>query len=109
MQTVTAVENGTVAVYHTEKTILADSNIQPAAGVGGGAVGKVLGNTRNFNAQTHFRTGEHIGKRCRARFKTVGGGVGDVVTNDIEVGRCSVQTADRLRKGHDLLLISMKA
>ena len=107
--TVTAVENGTVAVYHTEKTVLADSNIQTTSGVGGRTVGKVLSNTRNFNAQTDFRTGKHIGKRCRARFKTVGSGVGDVVTNDIEVGRCSVQTADRLRKGHDLLLISVKA
>ena len=42
-------------------------------------------------------------------FKTVGGGVGDVVANDIQVGGRSIQAADRLRKGHDLLLISVKA
>ena len=107
--TVTAVENGAVAVYQTEETVLANRDIQATPGVGGSAVGKVLGNPGDFNAQAHFGAREHISKRRRTGFKPVGGGVGDVITNNIEVGRCCVQTADRLRKGHDLLLISVKA
>ncbi|CSP56115.1 Uncharacterised protein [Shigella sonnei] len=63
---VTAVEHRTVAVYQTEKTVLADSNVQTSPGVGGRAIGKVLSDTGNFYPQSHFRTGKHIGKRGRA-------------------------------------------
>ncbi|MNS26786.1 hypothetical protein D3C72_587200 [compost metagenome] len=107
--TVTAVKHRTVFIDHTEETVLADSHIQPTASVSGGAVGKVLGDTRNFNAQTHFRTGKHVRERRSTGFETIGRGVGDVVANDVQVGGRSIQAADRLRKGHDLLLISVKA
>ncbi|CCJ96318.1 hypothetical protein BN130_193 [Cronobacter malonaticus 507] len=93
---VTAVEHAAVAVEQTEETVLADSHVQLTAGVGGHAVAEVLGDTRNFNAEARFRTGKHVGERDGARLKTISGGVGNVVADNVEVGAGSIQTADRL-------------
>ena len=88
--------DGLVALGEAEKAAAVDAQIQITAGGFQGAVGEILQHRGHAHALAHLGTGVDVGELRAGPFEPHGLGVGDVVTDHVEIGGGRVKTTECL-------------